>query len=199
MFLRSPSGEAIRQGEILTGVRAYQVVAQEMRDEPQTGDDSQFIESIRHPYAVVLTQDCDLAQDFRDRRALSSAEEFKKSHRAIPTIFLLEVSTAMELKHDPRRYLNSKEMQQVVRNNHLRYHFIEKTPQESDLAGEGLPELGLDFKRYFTIPTDVLYAQIEKGMCQRRTVLETPYEQHLTQRFSAYFARVALPQDYESE
>lgn len=192
MFFCSPPDEAIRQGEILTDVRAYQVVAQKL------GDDPQELESIRHPYAVVLTQDCDLAQDFKDRRDLPS-DELQKSHRAIPTIFLLEVVTAEQLKHSPRGYLNSKETQQVVRNNHFRYHFIQKTPEESDLVGKGLPEFGLDFKRYFTIPTDVLYEQIAQGMCQRRTVLETPYVQHLTQRFSAYFARVALPQDYESE
>ena len=39
----------------------------------------------------------------------------------------------------------------------------------------GIPELGVDFKRYFTIPTDEIYKRIEKGEVRRRCVLMSPY------------------------
>jgi hypothetical protein len=87
---------------------------------------------------------------------------------------------------------------QIEINKNDRYHFFQRIPTEEDSLGEGLPELAIDFKRYFTIPTDELYWQINAGDAQRRTCLESPYMEHLSQRFTSFLSRVALPQDYES-
>ena len=38
---------------------------------------------------------------------------------------------------------------QHKRNADERYHFFEAIPKKLDALGEGLPELGLDLKRYF--------------------------------------------------
>ena len=83
-------------------------------------------------------------------------------------------------------------------NKNDRYHFFQLIPTEADLLGEGLPELAIDFKRYFTIPTDELYWKIDSGDAQRRTCLDHPYLEHLAQRFNSFLSRIALPQDYES-
>jgi hypothetical protein len=51
--------------------------------------------------------------------------------------------------------------QQVKINKNERYHFLESVPIKSDVLGKGLPELTLDFKRYFTIPTEEVYYRLE--------------------------------------
>ena len=51
--------------------------------------------------------------------------------------------------------------------------------------GEGMPELGIDFKRYFTIPTDEVYFRI-RAEAQRRSRLRSPYLEHLSNRFYSF-------------
>jgi hypothetical protein len=60
-----------------------------------------------------------------------------------------------------------------------------------------MPELGIDFKRYFTVPTDDVYRQFALGQeigVQRRAVLRPPFREDLAQRFYFFQARVALPE-----
>jgi hypothetical protein len=59
--------------------------------------------------------------------------------------------------------------------------------------------MGIDFKRYFTIPADETYRRVELGEAQRRCVLQSPYLEHLSSRFAYYLSRVALPLDHVSE
>lgn len=65
--------------------------------------------------------------------------------------------------------------------------------------GEGAPELVIDFKRYFTLPTGELYRWIALGETRRRCRLRSPYMEHLSSRFAYFLSRVALPEDYRSE
>ncbi len=87
-----------------------------------------------------------------------------------------------------------------VRNNKdERYHFLERAPADCDAQGEGIQELGIDFKRYFTLPTDEVYRWIEMGVIKRRSTLRTPYAEHLSSRFAYFLSRIALPHDHVSE
>lgn len=63
----------------------------------------------------------------------------------------------------------------------------------------GLPELGIDFKKIFTIPTDEIYQRIALGQVKRRAVLVSPYLEHLSSRFAYFLSRIALPQEHLSE
>ena len=75
---------------------------------------------------------------------------------------------------------------------------MEAVPKASDAAGVGLEELAIDFKRYLAVPTDELYALVEAGHARRRCVLNSPYMEHLCNRFGAYLGRVALPELHRS-
>lgn len=55
--------------------------------------------------------------------------------------------------------------------------------------------MGIDFKRFFTIATDEVYARLEQE-AQRRCVLEPIYAAQLSDRFAHFQARVALPDEY---
>ncbi|HEY8505607.1 MAG TPA: hypothetical protein VIL46_13565, partial [Gemmataceae bacterium] len=146
-----------------------------------------------HPFAVVLTQDCDLEQDFRVR-----FPEAKPSDKLIPGVLFCEVATAEEL-FGIIRQTNKKLWDRIKISKDERYHFLQKVDPSSDLLNEGLPELAIDFKRYFTIPTDEVYRRIEVGEAKRRCVLVSPYLEHLSSRFAYFLSRVALPEDHFSE
>lgn len=94
--------------------------------------------------------------------------------------------------------INSAIWRRIEQNKDERYQFLKRITPEQDTLGEGLPELGIDFKRYFTIPTDEVYVRLSAGV-QRRCRLVSPYLEHLSTRFWYFQARVALPAEHRSE
>ena len=94
--------------------------------------------------------------------------------------------------------LGSKHWDRMKQNNDERYHFLEKAGRGCDRLNEELPELAIDFKRYFTVPTDEVYGRIAIGETQRRCVLTSPYLEHLSSRFANYLSRVGLPRPHFS-
>jgi len=154
-------------------------------------------EPIIHPFAIVVTQDCDCEQDFKKRQVNDLV-----SDKIIPSILFCEVVAAEQLRNRDKdnkvREINSTVWGQVRINKNERYHFLESVPAESDVLGEGLPELALDFKRYFTIPTEEVYYRLEIGEAKRRCHLISPYLEHLTSRFNYFQYRIALPEDHTS-
>jgi hypothetical protein len=175
----------LRQSEILTNV------VQQRQSLRTFGAAIPELQAIRHPYAIVITQDCDLEQDFKARRAGST--EPTATDKLIPNVLLLEAITVTDLL--PR--LSGNDIRRRVRQNKdERYHVLEKVETAHDVEGIGLPALGADFKRYFTVPTDELYAQLNSN-AKRRTCLASPYLEHLTKRFADFQSRVALPKEHK--
>lgn len=170
----------LRQGEILTDViqrrRSFQSLSQAV---PQ-------IEEIRHPFCIIVSQDCDLEQDYKARYGEKPATD-----KLLPSVLLLQVETYVGLTSALPS--DSKIRKLVSENRHERYHVFEQVSGTVDSPGEGLPALGTDFKRYFTVPTEELYAQLQpESNAQRRTQLNTNYLEHFNQRFAGYLSRVAL-------
>jgi len=147
---------------------------------------------VHHPLAVILTQDCDLEQDFKARQGHVAAD------KQIPSLLFCEVATAEDL-YGFVKQTNKKLWDRIRINKDERYHFLQKVEPGDDALGQGLPEMGIDFKRYFTIPTDELYRRVELSEAQRRCILQSPYLEHLSSRFAYYLSRVALPLDHVSE
>lgn len=199
MFARpSENCCALRRGEILSNVIEYLVNFDEL-----DANGNPELKRQLHPFSVVLTQDCDLEQDFKERvKANDEGREFSPySSRCLPSILIGHAVEATELKFgklDGREHIGTKEWDLIKKNNNLRYHFIAEIPQSHDLANKSVPELVIDFKRYSALPTELLYQQLESGSCFRRSVLCSPYAEHLAQRFTAHLARVALPEEYSS-
>ena len=95
--------------------------------------------------------------------------------------------------------IKSNIWQRIRINKDERYHFLQIIPPEEDAFLQGIPELGIDFKRYFTLRTDDVYVALTSNTAQRRSRLISPYLEHLSTRFAYYQFRVALPSDHESE
>lgn len=183
IYRTAATDQPLRQGEILSDLRRFRV-------EPVTvADEAPGLIEVHYPYAVIITQDCDITQQGRPAPG---------SDPALPCVLLAEVTTARSLRHGVPKNINSEAWKLVRQNREERYHFSEAVPKEFDAAGEGLEELAIDFKRYLAVPTDELYVLLDKGRARRRCVLNSPYMEHLCFRFGAYLGRIALPRPHHS-
>lgn len=178
----TPAGPLF-QGEIVANLI-------EARLEPASiGPDlSPVMNLITHPYAVVLTQDCDLESDFMLRTSQ------RPTGSLIPAILFCELADAEAFKSGAD--IKSDIWRRVRANKDERYHYLRGVAIETDAAGQGTPDLALDFKRYFSIPTDEVLRRLEIGELTRRACLESPYREHLATRFFCYHFRVALPEGH---
>lgn len=185
IYTSSPADGGLRQGEIVTGIVQPVVDSRTI-----ASDEGPLVDTKAHPYALIVSQDCDLDWDFKARKGEASADKI------IPNILFCEVTTAAGLRG--RSGINSDIWKRIKDNKDERYHFLQRVEPDEDILGEGLPELGVDFKRFFTVPTEDVYYQLEATL-RRRCRLLSPYLEHFSTRFCYYQFRVALPADHFSE
>jgi hypothetical protein len=140
------------------------------------------------PYCAILTQDCDLEQDYNARSTTGANHD-----KHLPSILLCPAYTASSVKdgtHLSGQGLtmgrqSSDNWNKIKQNNFPRYHYLGK-----DEALQ-LPELVLDFKHYFTIPRDTLY--LERFQKTYRATIEVLFREHVSHRFAHYLSRIGLP------
>ncbi len=197
MFVPSEAGitSSLRQGEILSDLVQIQINLESIKI--SENDTNYLANPIVHPYAIIVSQDCDLDRDFHFR----FHSRGKKRHR-LPSVLFCEVMDAEELVHGERNkniFQSSTVRRNFQNNDDYRFHFIQAIPKQFDAIGQGLPELGMEFKRYFSIPTGEVYRRIELAHTQRRCRLQSPYLEHFCDRFHYFNNRIALPEQYESE
>lgn len=164
---------AFRQSEILSNV------AQHYYNFREDAVDVQIID-----FAVVLSQDCDLIQDY-DKRG-------RGEEGSLNGILLYEAMTVGEAKS---RGMKAREFEKVTQYGLERYHFLKAVSAEDDSCAECVPDLIVDFKKYFTISALELHWQVtQDGGLKRRSRLISPYLEHIQKRSSSYMSRVALPE-----
>jgi hypothetical protein len=195
VFSPSPADGVFRQGEIVSDVIQVHLRVEALGSEEGDVD----LEEKLHPFALLLTQDCDLDWDFKARAVpldesepdigKREKEKNKRQAKLVPNVLLCELTTVDLL----RPFLAGSDILRRIRGNlDERYHCLPQSGPEIDREGEGLPELVADFKRVFSIPTDELYFRMTLGL-KRRAILQSPHLQHLSSRFGYYCLRVAIP------
>jgi hypothetical protein len=180
IYIPSDPVGPLRQSEILTGL--VQVRLDLTVDAAEGG-----LEIVDHPYVVVLSQDCDLTQDFEAKTNGSAG-----SDKLLPSILFCEAVVAQNIRANIQ---NKHLWRKVVNNKDERYQVLQSVSADEDQLGQGLPALGVDFKRFFTIPRDEVYFRL-KAEAKRRCYMSSPYMEHLSARFAYYQCRVALPADH---
>lgn len=174
----------LRQGEIIEDLVELGPVASDHRrleaDEPRVT--AQF-ERIRHPYVIVISQDCDLEWDYGAREG--SAPE----HKLLRHVLFCDLFPPAEVRQ--RGSLTSGLFDRVKQNQDERYHRFDGAAVGD--AGDFLPELVADFKSVFSLPTEFVYSLTSTDELARRGFLPPPYLQHFTHRLHSYLSRVALP------
>jgi len=144
-------------------------------------------------YVIVLSQDCDLESDYRNRS--KKAEEQDTQDKFLHSILICPAYLAEELKQGvhlkgPGFALtmeghNRKRWDIIQDNKNERYHYL-----TADLNLQ-IPNLAIDFKHYLTIPRSQLYDS------RRKHYVATINELHreaLSQRFAYYVSRIGLPE-----
>ena len=196
-------GDRLHQGELLAGL----VRTRQSLDTVGTPDIR--VDEITHPFLIVMTQDCDLAQDFDARTAEAEAAQdatrlndpdFKKRVDSAPRLKIENIlvceamlTTVMKNNVPPGKDI----WKRIIQNKDERYQCLEAVPAEQDAQGAGLSSVGCDFKRFLTIPADEVYKRIQADPAIRRSRLLTPYAEHLLHRFYNFQARIPLTENHD--
>ncbi len=174
-----PTSGALRQGEILSGLWDHRLVAPTTRLSNILADFDR--RSTAHPLMIVLTQDCDLEQDYTARFNPDDPERKKgvveEAHsKLLPHLLSIDLLTEQELRS---RVPGGDVLRRAKQNQDERYH--------------SLVPMFLDFKKVLGLPTESIYAAINAGSVQRVALVRAIYLHHVIHRFFAYQSRVALP------
>ncbi len=146
---------------------------------------------------MILSQWYDFDSDHGARNSGDASEnQGSKARNQIPTVLFREVHTASELKTAVSK--GSEIWKRIQQNNDERDHFLERVLPELDAEGLRLEEMGIDFKRFFAIPTDEVYHRLKIGQARRRCCLASPYLEHFRRRFANPLSRIALPTPHTS-
>ena len=192
-YISSRALGPLRQSEILSNVHQHRITLESLNN-----PDGVEVDPIDHELSIIISQDCDLEQDFRRREELRAnggvLDRFDT--KLLPSILLCEVSAEAAINAAVRGQRDSR--QQFRQNKLERYQFLRAVEAMDDALGIGLEAMGIDFKRYFTVPTAELYAQLE-GQCRRRCSLAPQYLEHLSIRFTNHLSRVGLPKNHDDE
>ena len=191
-YEKSEDAGALRQGEILSNV--VQISLQ-----PSSIDTtSPEAKRVKHPYAIVVTPDCDLDWDFKAQQGNASRGKIIPNILLCTVMFSSDLAKRINEDRTPGKKFDTRTpWKRTIQNKEERYHFLEKIDLPLDKKGEGIRSLGIDFKEFFTMPTDFLYSSIDDGLTLRRCRLLRPYSDHLNSRFAYFQSRIGLPEDHQ--
>lgn len=179
----------LSQGEILRDLAEY-IPAVPTAESPE--NTSVPFEMVSHPVSVVVTADCDLAQDFKVRYhgECQSAAPDPGDPKMLPCVWLVDAFTREQL----RVRFDKDLWKHIERNHDVRYHRLAAAAVR-DRSDEPLPGLYLDFKRVFALPTRWLYEALRHQNSLRVAVVPPIWIHGLIQRFHAYSGRIGLPDE----
>ena len=124
-------------------------------------------DEISVPYLVVLTQECDLEQDYENRLETENAnttnDKYLQSILVSPAYLAekLRKGTHLEALELNMQLIDSKRWKNVINNQNSRYHYL---PANEKFK---IPELVIDFKHYYTLPHDFFYQYL---LCGERLI-----------------------------
>jgi hypothetical protein len=176
------NGDRVYQGDILRDVPLV-----EMRFTDETGSDYEVVEK-ELPYIVVLAQDCDLEQDFKNRNEIAEKhDKYMESILVCPAYQAESFRTGTHLEKFTltMEYWDSKRYAIIKDQQNDRFHFLNRYQSFQ------VPDLVIDFKHYYTIPRDVAYTLMKNN--HYLASLRQLFREDLSHRFSFFLSRIGLP------
>lgn len=148
---------------------------------------------ISYPLVILLTQDCDLEQDFKARMPKDDKEinhdKWLLSVLVVPIYNAEHVFAGNHLEElDMKMGIINKSKtpgDMLRQNSNPRYHYL-----QFDETIDIVPSI-IDFKHFFSISKE--YLQRVKSKNYICTINEL-YREDITQRFAAFLSRLALPE-----
>ena len=204
----SDPGTPLRQCEMLSDVEHVTVALADIGKPDEIG-----VVPTVYPYALILSQDCDMEWDQKNRRALANATEppsrsdareawdaANRKLRAKLMAGVLFCAAEDEATVKAAAAQVGQPWKFAMSNQHERFHLLRGSESSTDAQGTGFPPLVLDFKRFFTLPADELAARVvladgASGRATRRAFLASPFLEEVSARFYTYQSRVAVPDE----
>lgn len=193
VYIKKDVFDRYYQGDILRDIKIVEwadevYIEEDIKGEKHKEKNIEIRERII-PYSVIVTQDCDLEQDYDNRKDKESADNDKYIH----TILLCQAHLSEKLRGGTHleelkiktRHIPSAEWKQLIHNHMYRYHSLEEAP---DLQ---MPSLIIDFKHYFSILRNVLYT--EEYSNRRIATISALFRDNLSIRYAQYLSRIGLP------
>lgn len=171
----------LHQGDIFSDVTIVQSITEQ--------DSDILVEERLLPYAVVISQECDLEQDANSRKAGGIDQD-----KYLPTILLLPAYPAEMLRegshlgsyNQQMQKFNSDRFKPLKQNSNNRYHFLHSDGKFH------VPELIIDFKHVYSVARDIAYSSsFSKGYLATIAQL---FRENLSARFCHYLSRIGLPE-----
>ena len=153
------------------------------------------IRKIVFPYAIILTQECDLTHDFSFRfNKQKNGDKILLSVLAAPIYNADHVSNGEHLSQIRDRPMQEIKMKRknkfttgwkkLIQNETPRYHYLE-FPNEIAIV----PSV-IDFKHYFSVNLDYLYEMRQNNFLCKVSEL---YREDISHRFAGFLSRIGLP------
>lgn len=146
------------------------------------------ISIINYPLIVVLTQDCDLQSDKKQREIKPPGSQILKSVLVAPLYNFEHFISGKHLEDlgitSCSISRNSTGAKNIIKNSDPRYHYFEFED------GIRIPPVVMDFKHYFSLSVDYLYRIKDENHVGRLAEL---FRERMSQRFANYLSRIGLP------
>lgn len=175
--------ERICQGDIIRDVDCIEYAIEK--------DGVIDVSRIYFPYVAVLTQDCDLEQDFKIQHTPEKPVKDKKLISVLVAplynaehVFMGTHLSDLTIPMEPIKK-NSTAGGFLLNNQRPRYHYLEFPP---DIQ---LVPLVIDFKHYFSVNANYL---IKLRPTNYVCTLSALYREDISQRFASFLSRIGLPE-----
>lgn len=192
-----PKAGRVQQGEILADLYEHQVDAAPI--ELEEGVSASY-RSVYHPRVIVVTSDCDLLRDFeyrsesRGQSGTESASNTDRDHpKLLPHVVLCEVYVREEVRG---RFRPSALWDRIEQNQDERYHHLKPASIGNPAVGS-LPDLYLDFKKTWSISSDLLLRALADSASPvtRVAVIPPIYLQDLIHRYFSFQSRISVDEE----
>lgn len=151
------------------------------------------------PYIYVLTQDCDLSQDYRFFWDTSlNDDKILENILVCPLFFFLDFANGTHIKYkkewDGKVTIKNmlpkvKREQEKIEKNELDRYFCIK--EYKTWGNTIIPEIVMDFKFFITIPREEIYLSYKKNyVCSISEV----FREDISRRFANFLSRIWLPE-----
>lgn len=177
----------IHQGDVFRNVPFYESYSEK--------DGSFELSILEFPYAIILTQECDLEQNTKERASFQSLQQgqFTKQDKFLVSLLCAPLYNAthlfggehlleLNMSAEPK---NKEQRNYIKQDREPRYQYIEF--EENDKINI-VPSI-IDFKHYFSLSLSYL----EASMKNRVRSISPLFRESISQRFSNYLSRIGLP------
>ena len=151
------------------------------------------ISKIVFPNVIILTQACDLQQDFWARISNKDRDE-KKHDKYLISVLVAPLYNFEDFRNGEHLLQLKRKMviqgkikgttcSNIMKNENKRYHYLK-------FDNDQIADSVIDFKHYFTVDVLYLYNLYEKSyVCS----MECLYRELVLQRFANFLSRIGLP------